>query len=123
MKIKTELSIHDLEMSVYLGWSEVEREKKQIIFLSINISFPNIPIACKNDNLSDTICYSSLIKFIRNRIAERKFRLVEYLTQEIYIYILIRQKISIPAKVRVCLTKKPKIQGLINGACFNYESE
>lgn len=112
------LSINGLELSVHLGWTEEECQREQIVLLEVDISFSDIPKACATDNLDDTLCYSALITTIREKINNKKFRLIEFLTHELYQ--IIKAYLPEGSKIMVRLTKYPPIQGLTGGVCFTY---
>lgn len=120
-KCYAKLHIRKLELNVNLGWRNPERKLEQGIELDLEISFPLPPKACVTDNLDGTICYAELIEVIRNEIRTKKYRLVEHLCVEIYT--IVKSNLPKKSKLKVRLTKYPKIQGLTNGVCFDYGDE
>jgi len=117
-KLNTSLSIRQLKLKVHLGWGEKERNKPQIIFVNIDLAFEKPPKACVTDQLDDTICYDVLITKLNKKIIKKKFRLIEHLSQTIYLFI----KTQIPKKTKVVvhLLKYPDIAGLKDGVRFSY---
>lgn len=120
-KIMTTLALNKLELHVHLGWPDEEREEIQTILANIDIVFSEPPKACVTDNLHDTFCYADIIEKIKIGIANKKFRLIEHLAQDIYH--LITKQLPDDARVMVHLTKFPSIEGLRGGACFSYGDE
>jgi dihydroneopterin aldolase len=112
------LSINDLKLSVNLGWTAEERAKKQIVWLNANIFFMDAPKACTTDELSDTLCYATLIEQVRKKMGAKKYRLIESLTQDIYA--IIKANVVIKTKLTVQITKHPQIKGLTGGVIFSY---
>ena len=107
-----------LELNVFLGWLDTERENRQAVSLDIHLQFSQPPLACASDNLSDTVCYDSLITEIKNHLGTRHFRLLEHLGCEIYQ--VIKQNLAASTSVNICITKKPAITDLNGGAAFYY---
>jgi len=112
------LSIRNLELNINLGWRLKERRQEQAVLLDIDIYFAKPPKATETDQLEDTICYATLIEAIRENLGEKKYKLVEHLSYDIYQFI----KIRLPQKARVMVhvTKHPQIKRLSGGVCFHY---
>lgn len=120
-KIQTTLSLHCLELDVYLGWLKTEQTEKLRVTCDIKIQFLTPPIACETDHLTDTYCYDSLIKKIKQLLADKKFYLIETLAQTLHQFI--KQQFKEAIKLSICITKKPTIPNLIGGVSFCYEDE
>jgi dihydroneopterin aldolase len=118
MNIKCGMMLRALELDVFIGCIDSEREKKQTISLDIRLHFPEPLSACTTDELTDTICYDTLIRQIKATLGERHFNLIEYLGCEIYQ--MIKKNVSAATSVNICITKKPPISGLTGGAAFFY---
>lgn len=116
--LATSLQLRGFELSVFLGWPDVERATAQIVLLDMDIHFAEAPKACLTDQLGDTICYATLLQSLREHVALQSFRLVEYLGRDIYDF----TKSQLPPKSRllISLTKHPDIPGLTGGVCFRY---
>lgn len=97
------LKVEDLELQVYLGWTEHERKKTQPVILSIEFIFDQLPAAVFSDNLQDTICYAEIEQMLRKKIAHQKFNLIEYLGQECYT--LIQSMLPPSLSFKISLTK------------------
>ncbi|OGT37759.1 MAG: hypothetical protein A3F11_01085 [Gammaproteobacteria bacterium RIFCSPHIGHO2_12_FULL_37_14] len=120
MTKQTSLSICNLELPIYLGWSENERLEQQKIVLTVNIKFSTPPHACVTDNLNDTICYSNMIDKIRNYLAQKKFNLIEHVCYEIYQFI----KFLLPeSSLTISISKQPKIPDFSGKVSFCYSDE
>ncbi len=120
MKNYSSIQLNGLELSVNLGWPQGERKKTQIVTLTVIIYFPTEPVGCTTDQLSDTHCYDSLIKSIKNGLADRDFRLLEHLGYEIHR--IISDNLPADFNIHISLTKKPAILNLTGGVTFSYGS-
>jgi len=118
MKNNVSLKLNGLELSVNLGWPKGERKKSQIVTLDVFITFPSPPSGCTTDQLEDTFCYDTLIKTIKNGVAERDFRLLEHLGYEIHR--IISENFPPDFRVRISVIKKPAILNLTGGVTFCY---
>jgi len=117
MKKHTRITLNGLMLPVSLGWPTDERINKQMIWLDITLHFPSEPLGCITDLLDDTICYDALTQHIQEKIADKHFRLIEFLAKELYQII----KNYLPnISIDICVTKKPNIKGLTNGVSFYY---
>lgn len=90
-KYNCSLAINDFELPVYLGVSVKERAKKQKILITAKINFASPPRACKTGQISDTICYDTLIQKIKKFCHNKKFTLIELLGAQLFV--LIKQSI------------------------------
>ena len=115
---KSALHINGLQLQVYLGWPDQERLKMQTVFLSLIIQFANPPKACETDHLEDTICYSTLVEFIQEKINSKKFHLIEHLCFEIYH--LIKPLLSASSSLSLSITKYPDLPALEGGVQFYF---
>ena len=112
------LTLNGLELSIYLGWPQTERLQPQTVSVDMTIQFAVPPKACTTDTLNDTFCYDELVTLLKEKIAQRQFKLLEYLCYEMYQIV----KNFLPADVtlRLCVTKKPAIENLTGGVRFCY---
>lgn len=111
------LNINSLELELYLGWPDDERLRRQTILLDIQILYPDVPKACETDHLDDTVCYRHLIESLRNELQNKKFHLIEHVTQAIYLYL--KSLVPKETKLAISLTKRPQIAGL-GSVTFHY---
>ena len=112
------LSLHELELSVFLGWPDEENAQLQRVLLDIDIHFSAPPAACLSDDLKDTFSYDTLIEYIQKNTATKKFRLLEHLG--FAIHQLIKTFISQDTSVNVSVKKHPAIAALKGGASFYF---
>lgn len=117
--IKSHLLIRNLELLVHLGWPKQERLEAQIVFLEIKISFLKPPQACQTDELTDTICYASLIEKIKTEVKQSTYHLIEHLAASIFK--IIQETINESISLSVRIIKHPKIAGLNGDVSFTYE--
>jgi dihydroneopterin aldolase len=110
------LQLHNIALSVSLGWAETERSKKQSIMLDVTLYFPKPPKACITDHLDDTCDYDNLIQLIIEKTETQSFRLIEHLAA--YIYQVINTAFPIHNGISISVMKKPSIERLIGGVAF-----
>lgn len=113
------LAINGLELDVFLGWPDEERLQKQKVWLDVKMRFAAALKACVSDDLNDTVCYQHLIHDLREHLIDKKFKLVEHLTHEIYRFI--ETNVPKDTAIFVTLTKQPQITGLGN-VTYHYGS-
>lgn len=121
MTTSARLVLHQLEFFVFLGVEPPERKKQQRITVDIHIDFDHPPLACKTDDLSNTVCYDTLKQHINNHLAKKEFHLLEYITQEIYTCV----KTFLPPgnKISIHVMKFPDAFFTSAGVSFCYSDE
>jgi len=119
----SELSILDLRLLVHLGNSKEEQLNPQQVSINITFSFIIPPKATNSDDISDTICYSVIVKLVQNIIEQKSFNLIEHLAASIYTilnqYLKDNKYENIKLKIVVHKLFIP-VQGVYGGACFSY---
>jgi FolB domain-containing protein len=115
---QSRIHLAGLELSLFLGWPESERETPQTILLDVCIQFLEPPSACISDDLSDTFCYESLVNAIKATVQARPFRLLEHLGHTIYQ--TIKALLPHPHTLQICVKKQPNIPHLTGGVSFHY---
>lgn len=109
--IESQLFVEGLALNVFLGWTDQEQQEAQTIWLDLEIYFADPIQACDSDLLKDTVCYAHLIHHLKNQFeTKKKFRLIEHLSQEIYR--AVKSQIKNKHRLKIRLTKHPKIEGL-----------
>lgn len=114
----TALLLHGLRLSVYLGIYPEELLKKQIVTVDLRIHFLQPPKACFSDQITDTYCYDQLIRYLKEKLNSKKFQMLEYLTQEIYL--LLKNYLPSHTSIIVSVTKQPPHLDLAQGVTFEY---
>ena len=69
---------------IHLGCSNEEKFHPQLISFNINLDFNSPPKGASTDNLEDTICYLRLVEEIKAYCKNKRFNLIECLTESIY---------------------------------------
>lgn len=115
---QSSLLINGLELHLHLGWPDHEREEKQMVLVDIEIFFDEIPLACRTDQLKDTLCYSELIQQLQTQLSQKSFHLIEHLSYEIHR--ILGSLLTYPAEIIVRIRKYPHISGLSGGVQFSY---
>lgn len=77
------LTIERLAVPVFLGVGEEERRARQIVYVSVKLSYPHRPDATAQD-ASDYLCYDGLCQQILAVAAEKPVQLIEFLAAEIF---------------------------------------
>ena len=109
-KLHSALTLHELQLKVYLGVTALERATKQTVLISLKISFFRLPLGCSTGNLSDTVCYASLTQKIKKFIQDKKFTLVENLGKELFG--LIKKALTKNCKLSLAIAKQHPIDDL-----------
>ena len=91
--------IENLEIETIIGIFGWEREVKQIVRISLEMSF-DISKAGKSDNIDDALDYKKIGKSIVNLVENSSFFLVEKMAEEIASLVLKNKKIE-EIKLRV----------------------
>lgn len=113
------LTINDCRLWIKIGCSEQERFLPTCISLSLEIEFLQGITATQTDDLSNTICYATLIKDIEAFCITMEFKLLEYLAGQIHAFI--KQRTLFPVKITVTTTKVlPPVNNIHGGVSFIY---
>lgn len=120
------LSVNKLRLSVRLGEHAAERERPQPVEISLRFYFPELPPACGDDG-DLFLCYDKIAQEIINYTCSREFRLIEYLTMEIYALVKEHLAVSLPETLRNdtriwLMTHKciPPVPAILGGTSFTY---
>ncbi|MBQ7674248.1 MAG: dihydroneopterin aldolase [Alphaproteobacteria bacterium] len=79
-----QLNITGYKTYVILGNNPEERAEKRPITINVSLRFLQDNMACNSDDLSNTICYSSLLNFLEKKLENASFKLIEKAAQFIY---------------------------------------
>lgn len=111
------LRLDALALQVRLGVTKEERAIPQEVRVTVELRFPEAPLAMNTDKLEDTIDYGDLAEAIRSRCEGPGFHLIEKMSQEIYA--MIRAQLLAAAEVGVWVHKvRPPVEGLTGGSRF-----
>jgi len=80
-----EITIRDVVINVYLGYTELERSFTQKGLLDIKFSLKSNE-SCQ-DNLNNLLCYDELIGQVNSLLLNKPFKTVEYLAEEVYFFL------------------------------------
>ena len=101
---KYALILEDLKLKLHIGVTATERNKKQTVLLQIKIIFSKPPLACKTGKISDTVCYATLIKKIKNFCKNKEFLLIEEFGMQLLLFI--KKNIPNNCKLHLCVAKQ-----------------
>src|SRR5262245_44199073 len=73
------LRMEDFEFSVRLGVGAEERAIPQLVRVSAELRFAEMPMAAVTDDLNQTVCYGRIAEAIRSFCEPREFKLIERL--------------------------------------------
>jgi len=121
MAATSSLSLNGLQLSVFLGVYPEEKIKQQTVTIDARLRFPEPPKACQSDRLDDTYCYDKIIKHLKEKLADRRFQLVENFAQTLYE--LLKGYFPEGVRLAVRVTKQPGIPELTRGVTFEYGDE
>ncbi|HEY3326782.1 MAG TPA: dihydroneopterin aldolase [Novimethylophilus sp.] len=96
--------LQEVKIQTVLGVPEWERMRPQTVVLDIELAMPHSR-SCQTDAIEDTIDYGQIVARIRQQLAEKSFRLVEALAEDVA-QLVIREFGTPWIKVRVA---KPSI--------------
>jgi 7,8-dihydroneopterin aldolase/epimerase/oxygenase len=74
--------LQEVKVQTVLGVPEWERLKPQTVVLDIELALPHSR-SCQSDEIEDTIDYGRIVARIRQMLAEKSFRLVEALAENV----------------------------------------
>ncbi len=117
----TQIQINGLLLKTHLGWGAKERQKVQPIRVDAWLRFQKVPLACKTDDLKETVCYGQVSDCIRELIEKREFRLIEYMAAEAYNAVKkeFLQNKKIDFTIKITKLKAP-VKNLKDGSVFWY---
>ena len=99
--------IKDLEVETIIGIFGWEREVKQKVRISMEMSF-DISMAGKTDKIDDALDYKKIGKSVVKLVSSSSFFLVEKMAEEIAKLVLKDKKI---AELRLCVEKPGALRG------------
>ncbi|MDR1560827.1 MAG: dihydroneopterin aldolase [Holosporaceae bacterium] len=79
-----QLNVGSYKAFLILGNNEAEKSVKRSVIINISLRFLDEVVACGNDEIADAVCYFDLIKFIDNKLENKKFNLLERAVQFLY---------------------------------------
>lgn len=79
-----EMLIDGLRFWVSLGCSTEEKSNPQPVDIHIKFHFFNEPAGCCSDQISDVICYKTIVDSISISLQNRSFNLIESLAKHIF---------------------------------------
>jgi dihydroneopterin aldolase len=79
-----QLDIRDYEVYAILGNDAEEKLKKRKVNICISLRFSKKNIACRTDNIENTICYVALVNFLDDKLQNAEFNLIEKMAQFLY---------------------------------------
>lgn len=115
-------TVERIEMMAHLGYYDDERAKRQPIEITFRLYFPEAP-ECFGNDFGKFIDYQKIIAIMDSMIVEREYRLIEFLTHELYHVIrnYLDAHKAADVKVWIAVTKlKPDIPQMQGGAKFIY---
>src|SRR4051794_12496628 len=77
--MNTSLLIRRLLLQVRLGGPDEERACPQNVELSVEIGFASPPRACFSDDVSHSVCYDQVSKWLKEYAETQSFRTIEKL--------------------------------------------
>lgn len=102
------LFIYDIELSLNIGVSELERESPQKIVVDIELNYHTLPAGAITDDENTIDCYDNIISLIKELVKDRHFKLIEHLAYSIFQHL----KSNITCnKIAVSVKKHPQISG------------
>jgi len=112
--MNSQLILEKLNLHVKLGHSIEERSLPQWVSVQIKLGFDNLPPACINDQLNDTICYAILADELQQFCDDHSFKLIEALAYQLYQFLKMKLSGKINGKISIflCIAKNPQLATL-----------
>lgn len=101
---RSSLVIDNLKLRLHLGVTAKERAKKQAALITAKIDFANLPLACETGDISDTLCYDTLVQKIKKFCHKKEFTLIENLGMQLFT--LIKKYLTRGDKLSLRLAKQ-----------------
>lgn len=118
-KFVCSLILREHRMMLKFGVSEDERRVPQEVLVSVALRFSSPPRAIFTDCLSDTICYSELVKFLEDYAKSAEFHLIEKMAGDFYSFL--RTKLPKDVLMALEINKvSPPIKNLQGGVRFSF---
>ena len=76
-------TIDRLSLQAHLGWQAPERSVPQKVTIDMRIYF-DAPLACMSDDNGSFLDYYALCNKVTQQVESREFRLIEYMTTELF---------------------------------------
>ncbi len=112
------LAIHKLSADVHLGVGKEERQIPQKISIDIRFYLPQLMSSSVRDD-GEYICYHGISEKIYALCISKEYRLIEYLTQEVYR--LVRKETAEAVKIWIRLYKTRILLPYVeNGTSYTY---
>ncbi len=108
--IKSRLTLRQLVLSVHLGASPEERRTLQEVSVDIEIEYADVPAACKQDALSDAVCYYQLATVLQEICDIKAYHLIEALSYTLFEQT--KMRLTTSAKIGLTVTKNPPMANL-----------
>jgi dihydroneopterin aldolase len=79
-----QLDVSNYETYIILGNNDCEKLEKRKVIVDVSLRFLEKNDACSSDDLQETVCYSSLLNFVDEKLKDANFNLVEKASQFLY---------------------------------------
>ncbi|MDR1551459.1 MAG: dihydroneopterin aldolase [Holosporaceae bacterium] len=79
-----QLDIERCGILICLGLDEIEKVTKRMVFIDISLRFPHGNRACQDDQITQTVCYRSLLCHMKEKLTNIEFNLIERVAQFLY---------------------------------------
>ena len=114
------LSLNKLRLDAFLGFYDDERARQQPVEICLRLYFPQPPAYALDEKLK-FLDYAVLCKAIKDYIDARNFRLIEFMTSEIFNHVrsFLNERGLGDAKIWFSLNKvAAPVPGLTGGAAY-----
>lgn len=78
-----QLLVKTLALPLYLGCGEEEQQRPTMVEITISLQMPGNFLP-QQDQLSDTICYDTLIWYVKEQCLEKRYHLIECACGQVY---------------------------------------
>jgi dihydroneopterin aldolase len=117
--LSTHLSIEGVQLDLFIGCSEKEREKRQAIEVDVHLFFSRTPLGCLSDEPRDIVNSTTCMEIIQREANKKPFHLLEHLAHEIHSSL--RKELPMHLEILVRVRKlHPEFPNVKKGIAFTY---
>lgn len=114
-KLNCAVIVSGYAVLVKVGVGEEERSAPQKLLVDIKLHYPELPLGCESDDITDVICYDQLCSKVHALLFGKEFKLIEHIA--FYIYNNLKS-CYLDYSFNIKVTKFPSIKNLEGYTAF-----
>ncbi|OGT63834.1 MAG: hypothetical protein A3J38_03880 [Gammaproteobacteria bacterium RIFCSPHIGHO2_12_FULL_45_9] len=119
------LRIADIHVWLSLGCSAAEQQNPHAVRITVELAFEQAPRGATTDQLTETLCYRTIVERIQTTLQQHAFHLIEHVAWRVYETVC---KTISPLPEGTAITEiratahkiAPPVPGLHGGVSFTY---